>query len=353
MGAIFQVSGNSSLRACLPGSGRDGKRDSVSQPDWHRVQQFMAHEHEHAAGAFDRAFAIGATFNTAFVFAEVVFGVLSGSLALVADAGHNLSDVLALLLAWGASALGRRQASARRTYGWGRSSILAAVTNALALLVIVGAVSWEAVRRLVDPEPVAGGVVIGVAALGMLINGGTALLFMSGRKHDVNLRGAFLHMASDAGVSLGVVVAGIVIVLTGWLWLDPAISLVIGAVVLLGTWGLLRDSVNLALDAVPEGVAIDAVRQYLMEVPGVVDLHDLHVWGMSTTETALTAHLMVIDAPQENRLLGEVAEQLHERFDIEHVTIQLERVDSEYFCPLETTHAVSSQEHGHSHQRTH
>lgn len=298
----------------------------------------MAHEHGHGPASYDRAFAIGASLNIAFVIAEVVFGLLAGSLALIADAGHNLSDVLALLLAWGAMVLGRRQASVRRTYGWGRSSILAAVINALALLVIIGAVSWEAIRRLADPEPVSGGVVIGVAALGMLINGGTALLFMSGRQRDVNLRGAFLHMTSDAGVSLGVVIAGIAILLTGWLWLDPVISLVIGTVVLFGTWGVLKDSLNLALDAVPENVSIDAVRQYLVDAPGVVDLHDLHVWGMSTTETALTAHLVIVDPPTEERFLGELTEEIHERFGIAHVTIQLERVDSEYFCPLEVGH---------------
>jgi len=310
----------------------------------------MAHEHGTEPASYDRAFAIGASLNVAFVIAEVVFGVLAGSLALVADAGHNLSDVLALLLAWGAMVLGRRQASARRTYGWGRSSILAAVINALALLVIVGAVSWEAIRRLAAPEPVSGGVVIGVAALGMMINGGTALLFMSGRHRDVNLRGAFLHMASDAAVSLGVVIAGIAILLTGWLWLDPVISLVIGAVVVFGTWGLLKDSLDLALDAVPENVPIDAVRQHLVHAPGVVGLHDLHVWAMSTTETALTAHLVIIDSPTQERFLGELTEEIHDRFGIEHVTIQLERIDSAYFCPLEVAHgAPHSEEHQHAH----
>lgn len=300
----------------------------------------MAHEHEHGPASYDRAFAVGAALNIGFVIAEIVFGVLAGSLALVADAGHNLSDVLALLLAWAATALGRRQASVRRTYGWGRSSILAAVINAVALLVIIGAVSWEAIRRLADPEPVSGGIVIGVAALGMLINGGTALLFLSGRNRDMNLRGAFLHMASDAGVSLGVVVAGILILATGWLWLDPVISLVIGGVVLAGTWGLLRDSLNLALDAVPAAVPIEDVRKHLAEVPGVNDIHDLHIWGMSTTETALTAHLVMADPPGDNSFLGGLAEELHERFGIEHVTIQVELGDSDYFCPLEATHTV-------------
>ncbi len=294
----------------------------------------MARHHDHAPANFSRAFAVGVTLNTAFVVLEVVFGLLAHSLALVADAGHNLSDVLGLLLAWGASALAQRRPSTRRTYGLRRSSILAAVVNAVALLVITGGMGWEAIRRFGDPGAVAGQTVIWVAAVGVLINGVTALLFAAGRTGDLNVRGAFLHLAADAGLSLGVVGTGVVILATGWHWLDPAASLVIGLVILIGTWDLLRDSVNLALDAVPEAVDVGAVATYLAGLPAVAEVHDLHVWGLSTTETALTAHLVMPDGSSGDALLAQTCRELHDRFGIEHATLQIERGDPAHPCRL-------------------
>ncbi len=289
--------------------------------------------HSHAPASFGRAFAIGILLNTAFVVIEGVFGFLSNSLALVADAGHNLSDVLGLLIAWGAAILVKRQSTERRTYGMRRSSILAALINAVFLLVAIGAIAWEAIKRFADPAPVAGGTVIVVALVGVVINTATALMFMSGRKHDLNIRGAYLHMAADAGVSVGVVLAGVVILFTGWLWLDPAVSLAIVAVIFIGTWGLLRDSVNLALDAVPENISIAEVQNYLQGLAPVTDVHDLHIWAMSTTETALTAHLVVCD-PQEvdDALLKRAVDDMHERFGIEHCTLQVESGDPAHPC---------------------
>jgi len=261
------------------------------------------HTHSHAPTNFGRAFAIGVVLNLGFVIAEFFYGRAAHSLALVADAGHNLGDVLSLLLAWGALLLSKRLPTQRRTYGFRRSSILASLVNAVVLLVTVGAVAWEAIRRLSEPAPVGEITVIWVAAVGILINGITAVLFMSGRKDDLNIKGAFLHMASDAAVSLGVVLAGVVILFTGWFWLDPVVSLVVMGVILVGTWGLLRDSVNLALDAVPENIEIGDVETYLRALPNVSDVHDLHIWGMSTTEAALTAHLVMPNASCEDSLL--------------------------------------------------
>lgn len=299
----------------------------------------MAHIHEHGHSvhrpSYDRAFAIGIGLNVAFVAVEVVFGLLANSLALVADAGHNLSDVLALALAWGAAMLARRQPTERRTYGWHRSSILAALANAIVLLLVTGGVGWEAIRRLSEPTPVDGWAVIVVAALGTVINAAAALLFFAGRERDLNLQGAFLHLASDAAVSLGVVVSGVALLATGWLWLDPAVSLLVGVVILLGTWGLLRASLNLALDAVPDTVNMAQLRLYLTGLPGVADVHDLHVWGMSTTETALSVHLVMGEpALTDDALLAGVCRELQKRFGIEHCTVQVERGDPAYPCAL-------------------
>ncbi len=298
------------------------------------------HGHSHAPASFGRAFAIGIALNAGFIVVEATFGILAHSLALVADAGHNLSDVLGLVLAWGASVLVRRRPTARRTYGLRRSSILAALFNAVFLLVAIGAIAWEALGRFRHPEPVAGGTVIWVALVGIAVNTATALLFMAGRKDDLNIRGAFLHMAADAGVSLGVVVAGLVILLTGWQWLDPVVSLAIVAVILVGTWGLLRDSVNLALDAVPEGIDTAAVTTYLAALPGVTEVHDLHIWAMSTTETALTAHLVIPGIRDGDALLARVCAELHDRFGIEHATVQIEHGDPAYPCGLAPAHTV-------------
>ncbi|HXO03100.1 MAG TPA: cation diffusion facilitator family transporter, partial [Stellaceae bacterium] len=244
-----------------------------------------AHSHGHnpAAADYGRAFAIGIGLNLAYVAAEAGYGLAAGSLALLADAGHNLGDVLGLGLSWGAAVLGRRGPSDRFTYGLRSSSILAALANALILLVVTGGIAWEAIRRLAHPVEVTGGTVAAVAAIGIVVNGATALLFARGRGGDLNLRSAFLHMAADAVVTAGVVIAGVAIALTGLLWLDPAMSLVVSAVIIYGTWDLVRQALSLALDAVPEGVDSGAVRAHLMAVPGVTALHDLHIWGMSTT----------------------------------------------------------------------
>jgi cobalt-zinc-cadmium efflux system protein len=298
----------------------------------------MAHDHQHGPATYNRAFAIGVALNLGFVAVEAIFGVLAHSLALVADAGHNLSDVLGLLLAWGAAVLAQRWPTHRRTYGWRRSTILAAVANAVVLLVALAIIIIEAIRRFGHPEPVAEKTVIVVALVGIAVNGATAWLFASGRKSDLNIRGAFMHMAADAAVSAGVVIAALVILATGWLWLDPAVSLVIAAVILFGTWGLLRDSLNLALDAVPDEIDPAAVRAYLLALPGIVGVHDLHIWGMSTTETALTAHLVTaqVQRPADtDALLAKVKRDLHDRFGIEHTTLQIEHDDLCVGCPLE------------------
>ncbi|HYE57369.1 MAG TPA: cation diffusion facilitator family transporter, partial [Rhodothermales bacterium] len=268
---------------------------------------------------------LGVGLNVAFVVAEVVVGLRAGSLALLSDAGHNLSDVLGLLLAWGAATLAQRRPTPRRTYGWRRSSILAALLNAVLLLVAMGALAWEAIERFQAPAPVGGLSIVVVAAVGIVINGVTAWFFARGRHADLNVRGAYLHMVADAAVSAGVVVSGLVILGTGWAWVDPAVSLVVALVVVVGTWGLLRGALDLALDAVPEGVDVAAVESYLRALPGVTALHDLHVWALSTSETALTAHLVKPDPAGDDALLSEAAHALHHRFGIAHTTLQWER----------------------------
>jgi len=284
----------------------------------------MSNHHHHEPANYNRAFIIGVTLNSGFVIIEAVFGVLSHSLALLADAGHNLSDVLGLLLAWGASFLSRLPATQRRTYGMRRSSILAALFNSIFLLLVTGGIAWEAIRRFIKPASIEVDIVIAVAVVGIIINTITALLFMSGRKSDLNIRAAFWHMTGDALVSVGVVLAGVAIMVTRWFWFDPVISLIIVAVIVLGTWDLLKDSVNLALDAVPENIEPKAVRTYLSELPGVTQVYDLHIWGMSTTETALTAHLVIPAGHPGDAFLAEVVSFLHDNFGIEHATLQVE-----------------------------
>jgi cobalt-zinc-cadmium efflux system protein len=285
------------------------------------------HQHAHGPADYGRAFAIGVALNLSFVLAEAVFGVIGHSLALLSDAGHNLSDVLSLMMAWGASVLARRRPSVRFTYGLRSSSILAALTNAAFLLVVTGGIVWESLQRLLHPSPVAGGIVIGVAAFGVLINTGTALLFMAGSKKDLNIRGAFQHMAGDAAISLGVVLVGIGILLTGWLWLDPAVSLLISAVIVIATWGLLQEAVNLALHAVPAEIDTEAVLAYLEDLPDVAAVHDLHIWAMSTTETALTAHLVMPCGYPGDGFLRRVSAELQTHFRIQHATLQVEMGD--------------------------
>jgi cobalt-zinc-cadmium efflux system protein len=315
--------------------GTMARDEPVAQHDAHYHGHAHLHGH-HPAGRADygRAFALGIVLNLAYVTAEATFGALSGSLALLADAGHNLGDVLGLALSWGAAVLSRREPSGRFTYGLRSSSILAALANAIILLVVTGGIAWEALWRLSHPMPVAGGTVAWVAAAGILVNGATALLFARGRQRDLNLKSAFLHMAADALVTAGVVVAGIAIALTGLPWLDPAVSLVISGVIVYATWDLIRGAISLALDAVPEGIDAAAVRAHLAAMPGVAAIHDLHIWGMSTTETAMTCHLVMPGGHPGDAALGRLARELEERFGIHHATIQIELADSDEVCAL-------------------
>jgi cobalt-zinc-cadmium efflux system protein len=306
----------------------------------HEHGHAQAHDHgAHAPKHFGRAFAISIALNLAFVIVEAVYGLYAHSMALLADAGHNLGDVLGLALAWGATVLARRSPSQTHTYGLRRATIVAALANAVLLLVAVGAIVMESVHRLAQPAPVAGVTVIAVAAVGILVNGFTARLLYAGREHDLNLRGAYLHMVYDALVSLGVVVAGGVIVLTGWSWLDPAVSLTIAAVILMGTWSLLKGSLGMSLDAVPKGVSLNDVNDFLRQQPGVSALHDLHVWPMSTTETALTCHCVMPGGHPGDAFLVQLAHELQVRFGIHHATIQIE-VDAEVSCALESDQVV-------------
>jgi len=306
------------------------------------------HDHGHlhvrghgaAKADYGRAFALGIALNLGYVAVEAGFGIVSGSLALLADAGHNLGDVLGLALSWGAAVLGRRGPSGRFTYGLRSSSILAALANAIILMVVTGGIAWEAVQRLAQPMPVAGTTIAWVAAAGIVVNAGTALLFASGSRRDLNVKSAFLHMAADALVTAGVVVAGIAIALTGIGWLDPAISLVVSGVIVYGTWDLVRQATRLALDAVPEAIDAEAVRRYLVSRPGVLAIHDLHIWGMSTTETALTCHLVMPDGHPGDATLSAVARDLETGFGIHHTTLQIELGDTEEACALTPEHVV-------------
>ncbi len=282
------------------------------------------HSHSHAPQDFGRAFAIGVALNLAFVGVEAAFGIIANSTALLADAGHNLSDVIGLLIAWGAATLAKRPPTERYTFGLRASSILAALGNALLLMFACGAIAWEAIWRFTNPEPVASLTVMAVAGAGILINGFTAWLFMSGRDSDLNIRGAYLHMVADAAVSLGVVVAGAAILMTGRLWIDPLTSLAIVAVILWSTWGLLRDSIGLALGAVPAHINLAGVRAYLQGLPGVARIHHLHIWALSTNEVALTAHLVMPAGHPGDAFYRRVEHELAERFGIAHPTLQVE-----------------------------
>ena len=301
--------------------GHDQGRRHQGRPEHH------GDGHVHAPRDFGRAFAIGTALNLAFVVAEASYGWIANSMALIADAGHNLSDVFGLLLAWGAAVMAKRAPSPRYTYGLRFTSVLAALANAILLLIAVGAIALEAVRRLLDPEPVLGATVIVVAAIGIVINTVTALMFVSGGRDDINVRGAYLHMAADAAVSLGVLLAGVAMLATSWRWIDPVVSLVVAAVIVWGTWSLLRDSVNLALQAVPAGIDPGEVRTLLAALPGVSSLHDLHIWPVGTTETALTCHLMMPAGHPGDAFLARAAHQLADRFGIRHATLQIETGD--------------------------
>ena len=295
--------------------------------------------HTHAPKDFGVAFAIGITLNVGFVVVEVAYGLLSNSIALVADAGHNLGDVLGLAMAWIATVLARRAPTQTHTYGLRGGTILAALANAVLLLVTVGAIMVEGVHRLINPTEVGSVTVIVVAVIGIVINGVTAWLFASGRKGDINLRAAYLHMAYDALVSVGVVVAGGIILMTGWTRLDPLVSLVVAAVILVGTWRLLRDSVGMSLAAVPSGLKLDEVSTFLKQQPGVSAIHDLHIWPMSTTEIALTCHCLMLGGHPGDEFLAQLAGELHERFGISHATIQVE-VHEHIACVLESADVV-------------
>jgi cobalt-zinc-cadmium efflux system protein len=291
------------------------------------------HRHDHGnAAPRHRPFAIGVTLNLLFVAVEAAAGIWGGSLALLADASHNLGDVGSLLLAWGATLIASTRPTERRTYGLRRATILAALASTALLLIGLGAIAWEAIGRLREPAAVASSAIIAVAAVGVVINAMTALLFVRGSRHDLNLRGAFLHMAADAGVSLAVLLGGIAIAVTGSVWIDPALSLLVVVVVLASTWSLARESWNLAVDAVPRAIDPGRVRSYLMTQNGVADVHDLHIWGLSTTQCALTAHLVIPDGGASDDFLHRLSGELERRFGIGHATIQIERGDAEHPC---------------------
>lgn len=310
--------------------------------DWARNSDAHGH-HKHHGNRRDSdiAFFVAVLLNTAFVAAEFTYGFIANSTALMADAGHNLSDVFGLLLAWAAAILARRAPSARFTYGLRGTSILAALANAMLLLVACGAIAWEAVQRFSQAPAVAGLTVTLVAGLGIAINGLSAWLFVKGSKGDLNIRGVYLHMAADAAVSLGVAVAGVIMLFTGWYWLDPVISLVIVGVIVVGTWGLLRESVQLALNAVPAHIDANAVETHLREYRGVTDIHDLHIWGVSTTESSLTVHLVMPEGYPGDTFMDDITRVLKERFSIQHSTLQIEKGNTDHTCALHPDAAVN------------
>lgn len=300
-----------------------------------------AHHHHGDPNKQGRTFAIAIALNTVFIVLEFIYGFIANSTALIADAGHNLSDVLGLVLVWGAAILARQAPNGRYTYGLRSTSILAALTNATLLLVGCGAIAWEAVQRFSHPPPVAGETVTLIAGIGIVINGISALLFIKGSKNDLNIRGAYLHMAADAAVSFGVVIAGGAIAFTGWYWLDPLVSLAIMAVIMIGTWSLLRESVQLALNAVPTNIDAASVEEYLLQCRGVTDIHDLHIWGMSTTENALTVHLVMPTGYPGDAFMDNIMQTLKDRFSIHHSTLQIEQGTTDHNCALHS-HVTNS-----------
>jgi len=293
----------------------------------------MEHSHQHPTPKnYNLVFSVGTALNIIFVIVEVVFGFLSNSLALIADAGHNLGDVLALLLSWGATYLAQRKPTNTKTYGLRRGTILAAFISSLVLLMTMSIVAWEAMGRFTNPSEVNSMTIIVVAAAGVVINTATALLFLSSQHNDLNIKAAFIHMAADAGVSLGVVLAGIAIMLTGILWVDPAISLLIVVVIVISTWGVFRDSFNLAMDGVPKGIDVEEVRNFILQQDGIIEIHDLHIWAMSTTQVALTAHLVRDTTNIDDQFLHRLSKELHNRFKIIHPTIQIESGKQAHLC---------------------
>lgn len=311
-----------------------------------------AHVHDHTPADFNRAFAIGIALNVAFVAIEAFYGWRVNSLALLADAGHNLSDVAGLVLAWGGALAVKLRPDARHTYGWKRATILAAFANALLLLMAIGALTWEALGRLLAPPAVVdgqGSTIMLVAGVGIVINTATALLFMRGRESDLNIRGAFTHMAADALVSAGVLVVGALTLWQGWAWLDPVVSLAIALVILLGTWGLFRQSLHLLFDGVPDSVDPLAVQACLAALPGVTRVHDLHIWATGTSHIALTAHLVMPQGHPDDAFLKLANDQLHSQFDITHVTLQIMKEAFTTACTEHNQEHEHEQHHGHPH----
>jgi cobalt-zinc-cadmium efflux system protein len=320
--------------------------------DHHDHGHGHGHHHHHAPAPEDmgRAFVLAIALNAAFVAIEFTYGFIANSTALMADAGHNLSDVLGLLLAWGAALLMKTAPTRRFTYGLRGTSILAALFNALLLMLACGAIGWEAVHRFAHPEPVAGTTVAIVAAIGVLVNGFSAWLFMSGSKDDINVRGAYQHMAADAALSLGVVVSGIVDYYTGWTWLDPAVSVVLVVIIVAGTWSLLKESVQMVLAGVPASVDATKVTACLAGQPGVTEVHDVHIWAMSTTETALTAHLVMPGGYPGDATLDALVARLREEFAIHHCTLQVEQGTTQHAsCCLNDVHEEHDHDHDHDH----
>lgn len=306
----------------------------------HHEHSTTSHGHDYNLTSYSRAFVLGLLLNVSFVLIEFIGGFLANSVALTADAGHNLSDVLGLILAWTASLVARRQPSSRKTYGWRKSSILAAFLNAVSLLLVTGGIAWEALERLFYPKDVQSNTIIWIAAIGIIINTGTALMFLPSRRNDINIKSTFFHMIADAIVSAGVVLAGIGIFLTHWFWLDPVFSLIISILIIVNTWELLKESFHLIVDGVPPKIDERAVYTYLSEFPEVTQIHDLHIWGISTTETALTAHLIIPQGHPGDKFLSQICQELHNNFGIDHSTLQVELGDSQYPCILEPTERV-------------
>ena len=298
----------------------------------------MSHDHSHHISHYNRAFAIGVLLNLIFVVIEAGYGFFANSLALLADAGHNLSDVVSLLLAWGANVLASKAATDKRTFGYKKSTVLASLMSSVLLMAALASIAWHAIERFENPQPVTGMTVIVVSLVGVVINTLTAL-FVQGQKHDLNIRGAFLHMAADAAVSLGVVIAGIVILFKNWQWVDPVVSLSIVVIVFIGTWGLFKDSLNYATDAVPKNISIEKLKQYFLSIEHVRGVHGLHVWPLSTTESALIVHLVTDNNALNNDFLIEVQHHLHDHFDIEHATIQVESSQGSAGCMFNHGHA--------------
>lgn len=311
--------------------------------DDHHAHEGCEHghaHHHHAPANFDKAFFLGVLLNTGFILIEIIYGLKANSLALLADAGHNIGDVMGLCMLWGASVLARQKPSERFTYGMRSSSILASLASALVLLVVVGGIVWESVLRFFRPEQTVSMTMIVVAAIGVFINGATAYLFMSGRKDDLNIRSAYLHMAGDAGISLGVVVAGGVIYFTGWYFIDPLVSFLIGVLIILATWSLFKDALVLAFDGVPAGIDPAAVKDYLKNLPGVSEVHDLHIWAIGTRDTALTVHLVIPSGHPGDVFMKKTSQELETKFKIGHATIQVELEDGAGECKLAPAHVV-------------